>query len=138
MLATFLSTACNQLAVDVIREWNAGTLNYWGAVGHYTIATMAVELLQTPGLKSLMDANVHRISFAAAQINKRNTTGLSKKEFVPLADVPDLVWKIAKKVDGGRGQPEHPGHFADMDAKNKAKKTLLQLCEDTNNIDVAF
>ena len=70
MLATFLSTACNQLAVDVIREWNAGTLNYWGAVGHYTIATMAVELLQTPGLKSLMDANVDRISFAAAQIQQ--------------------------------------------------------------------
>jgi hypothetical protein len=138
VLATFLSTACNQLEVDVIRDWNAGTLNYWGAVGHYTIATMAVELLQTPGLKSLMDANVDRISFAASQINKKNTTGLSKKDFVPLADVPDLVWKIAKKADGGRGGPEHPGHFADMDATNTAKKTLLQLCEDTNNINVTF
>ena len=72
MVATFLSTACNQLAVDVIREWNAGTLTYWGTVGHYTIATMAAALLQTPGLKSLMDANVDRISFAAAQINKKN------------------------------------------------------------------
>lgn len=138
VLATFLSTACNQLEVDVIRDWNAGTLNYWGAVGHYTIATMAVELLQTPGLKSLMEANVTRISFAAPQINKKNTTGLSKKDFVPLADVPDLVWKIAKKTDGGRGGPEHPGHFADMDAKNKAHKTLLQLCEDTKNINVKF
>ena len=58
---------------------------------------------------------------------------------MPLADVPDLVWKIAKKADGGLvGEPEHPGHFADMDARNKAKKTLLQLCENTDNIDVVF
>ena len=138
VLATFLSTACNQLEVDIIRDWNAGTLNYWGAVGHYTIATMAVELVQTPSLRSLMEANVTRISFAATQINKKNTSGLSKKDFVPLADVPDLVWKIAKKADGGRGGPEHPGHFADMDAKNGANQTLLQLCEDTDNINVEF
>jgi hypothetical protein len=125
-LATFLSTVCLQLEVDVVRDWNLGVVDYWGAVGHYTIATKACERVKTPRLRALMNANLSRISFAAQQINKKTTTGLSKHDFVPLADVPDLVWKIGPY---NRGQPEHPNHFADMDKQNSAHKTLLELCE---------
>ena len=66
-----------------------------------------------------MDTNLSRISFAAQQINKKTTSGLSKHDFVPLADVPDLVWKIGPY---NRGQPEHPNHFADMDKKNSVTR----------------
>jgi hypothetical protein len=138
VLATFLSTVCSELEVDVVRDWNIGTLNYWGAVGHYTIATLACEKVTVPRLKAIMEANVERISFAAAQISKKTVSGLSKHDFVPLADVPDLVWKIAKKAKGGRGQPEHPGHFADMDAKDPGDRTLLDICrEDPDGVTVA-
>jgi len=133
-LATFLSTVCLQLEVDVVRDWNLGVIDYWGAVGHYTIATKACDRLKTAKLRALMDANLPRISFAASQINKKTTTGLSKHDFVPLADVPDLVWKIGPYT---RGQPEHPNHFADMDKKNAAHRTLLDLCEaDDQNVTV--
>ena len=122
-LATCLSTVCSQLEVDVVRDWNLGVLDYWGAVGHYTIGTKACEYVRTPKLRNLMTANVSRISFAAEQINKNTTAGLSKHDFVPLADVPDLVWKLGRF---NRGRPEHPNHFADMDTPNARGQTLLQ------------
>ena len=132
-LATFLSTACLNLEVEPIRDWNLGDITYWGAVGHYTIAAKAIEFLSDPDLKNFMEANLERVSFAAAEISKKTTTGLSTHAFVPLADVPDLVWKLAKHENGGRGQPEHPNHFADMDAENAAHQTLLELCEKSDD-----
>ena len=42
-----------------------------------------------------------------------NLAGLTKKSFVPLADVPDMVWKMDPK----RRNRERPTHFADMDRK---------------------
>ena len=39
-LATSLSAVCDRLEVDVVRDWNVGMLDYWGAVGHYTIAAL--------------------------------------------------------------------------------------------------
>src|SRR5262249_30259997 len=60
--------------------------------------------------------------------------GLSTHAFIPLADVPDLVWKRGAH---NRGEPEHPNHFADMDRPRPDGKTLLQLCaEDPGNIAV--
>jgi hypothetical protein len=135
-LATFISTACSELEVDVVRDWNLGSLNYWGAVGHYTIAAKAIEFLPAGELRTFMETNLERVSFAAAQITKKNTDGLSKHDFVPLADVPDLVWKLAAQENGGRGGPEHPNHFADMDAKNPHGQTLLDICADPMNVDV--
>jgi hypothetical protein len=52
-------------------------------------------------------------------------TRKAKKEgrFVPLADVPDVIWKnLPSQVEGGRDTrlrqgPEHPVHSADIDEK---------------------
>ena len=137
VLATFLSTACQNLDVEPIRDWNLGEITYWGAVGHYTIAAKAIEFIGDASLRKLMEANLKRVSFAASEISKTSTEGLSLHDFVPLADVPDLVWKIAKHDAGGRGQPEHPNHFADMDAKNAQNQTLLDLCQNKANVAVA-
>ncbi|HEY8259483.1 MAG TPA: hypothetical protein VIG08_17625, partial [Gemmatimonadales bacterium] len=69
-------------------------------------------------------------------------------DFVPLADVPDIIWKQHKsKIEGGRDTqfldmgrttgPEHPTHYADIDEPGKDGKTLLELClEDDENISV--
>lgn len=133
-LATFLSTVCNQLDVTLLRNWNTGLPKYWGAVGHYSIASKACEIVQNRKLKKLMLANLERISFALPDINKKMMAGLSKREFVPLADVPDMVWKVGPFKRGGKTSPEHSNHFADMDRELDPPlpdgATLLEICKN--------
>jgi hypothetical protein len=135
-LATCLSTVCNLLDVDIIRDWNIGQLPYWGAVGHYAIAAMAIDAVRTPALHALMNANLENISFKPDDIEKSTVTGLSKNEFVQLADVPDLVWKPGANRPFSRGNPERWNHFADMDHPTK-DGTLLEICQDPKNINPA-
>ena len=123
-LATCLSTVCNLLEVDLIRDWDIGAVDYWGAVGHYTIANKACDVIKNKSLKQLMIANRDRISFEVGDINKKDLNGLSKRKFVPMADVPDMVWKIGTSLHGNRGEPEHPNHFADMDKPMENDLTL--------------
>jgi len=123
-LATCLSTVCDKLDIDVVRDWNIGLPEYWGAVGHYTIAEKAIEALPNGALKNLMQANLGNITYAPGDIDMRNFKGLSKKPFVPLADVPDYVWKM-----GPRRNHERPNHFADMDRKDSKNQTLLDICQ---------
>jgi hypothetical protein len=133
-LATCLSTVCNILNVDVIRDVNIGLPDYWGAVGHYTIANKACAKVRNSRLAGLMEANLDRISFQVDQISKKNLAGLSNHEFVPLADVPDLVWK---RGAFNRGGPEHPNHFADMDKPLPDGTTLLEMCKGKpDNVNV--
>jgi hypothetical protein len=141
-LATLLSTVCNKLDVTLLRNWQVGLPEYWGAVGHYSIATKAISKIRNAKLKQLMSANLERISFATPDINKKNMAGLSKKDFVPLADVPDMVWKVGPFKRGGMTAPEHANHFADMDRKLAhplpAGATLLQICNGKpQNVAVA-
>src|SRR5262249_6547552 len=42
-LASSLSTICRELDVTLLRDWNATLPEYWGPVGHYTIAFFACE-----------------------------------------------------------------------------------------------
>jgi hypothetical protein len=65
---------------------------------------------------------------------------LSKQAFVPLADVPDMVWKVGHKR-GGMTSPEHANHFADMDRELDPRlpqgATLLEICAGRpGNVDV--
>jgi hypothetical protein len=140
-LATFLSTVCNRLNIDLVPQWNSGNPDYWGAVGHYGIATVAIGLLPKGNLRTLMQANLERISYDVANINKKNMQGLSLLDFVPLADVPDMVWKVGAHKRGGMSSPEHANHFADMDRVLKKAvsggKTLLDICKKAANVDVA-
>ncbi|HEY4676745.1 MAG TPA: hypothetical protein VIJ01_06270, partial [Candidatus Angelobacter sp.] len=137
-LATNLSSVCRELDVDFVQDWNAGQFEYWGAVGHYTIASMACSIVKDAQLKKLMLANSNSISFPLNQITAKNMQGLSKHPFVPLADVPDMVWKVGPFKRGGMSSPEHSNHFADMDKPDSNGETLLQLCQKSkSNIDPA-
>lgn len=133
VLATLLSNVCNELDVTPVRDWNIGLPQYWGAVGHYSIASQAMAKVRNANLKRLMDANLDRISFALGDINKKAMAGLSKRDFVPLADVPDMVWKVGPYKRGGMTSPEHANHFADMDRRLKKPlpegATLLEICD---------
>lgn len=147
-LATLLSTVCRMLEVDPIRDWGFALPEYWGTVGHFTIANMACEIAGKPNsnLRKLMQNNLENITFQLADITISGTKGLSGGEFVPLADVPDLVWKMSPRtpqgdvIKGSRGprghNPEQPNHFADMDEPPPdGGPTLLELCRDPKNID---
>lgn len=128
-LATGLSNVCRLLGVDLVRDWSIDQVEYWGAVGHYAIANVAVSLLKEGKLKELMTANLKNITFDQKSIGAKELKGLSREQFVPLADVPDLVWKIGTSAHGNRGQAEHPNHFADMDKPTSQGKTLLDICK---------
>ncbi len=138
-LATFVSTILRELQLDLIRDWNVGLPYYWGALGHYTIAARACSAVSGP-LRTLMEANLERISYSDAQLAPKTFQGLSKRTFVPLADVPDYVWKSP----GGPAHraTENPSHFAGMDrplpAGPDAGKSLLQLCADPKNVTPQF
>lgn len=163
-LATNLSTICRELDVDVLRSWNSGLPQYWGSVGHYTIAAKAIDAIPDQKLKDFMKSNLESISYDPDTIDKNTGTGLSKAEFVPLADVPDMVWKMHQWDDGGRNpgkkdkeddptlenHRENPNHFADMDAEatkdlvfngqnySTKGKTLLDICQDSSLVNVEF
>src|SRR5262249_26354771 len=139
-LATLLSTVCQRLEVDFVRDWGFALPEYWGTVGHFTIANMACQIAGSDRskLRKLMTANLENITVALAGITIQDTKGMSKLDFVPLADVPDLVWKMPSG-EGSRGprgrNPEQPNHFADIDqSPPDGGPTLLTLCQDPANI----
>ena len=130
-LATFISNICVQLDVELVRGWNIGFNEYWGKTGHYKIAAKACELLSDKKLSTLMMNNVDRIGFTDEAIENGDLKKMGKNEFVPLADVPDLVWRTTRKKDSSN-------HFADMDQEGKGKfegNTLLELNSKIENLN---
>ena len=130
-LATFLSTVCHELDVDILSDWNIGHSEYWGKVGHYKIGAKACGLPSNKKLRKFLMANLTNIAFDDQAI-EAGQLGKLPDGFAPLADVPDLVWRYTRKKD-------EANHFADMDEEGKGKfagKTLLELCRYKKNIDI--
>jgi len=133
-LATNLSTVCRELGVDLVRSSELASFEYWGAVGHYTIGSFACDQVQDANLRSLMQANRQRIAFKHEDITKKvndvtitsGVEGIKTPRFIPLADVPDKVWKKVKtdKSAYGRRGPENPNHYADIDLATQGQKSL--------------
>jgi hypothetical protein len=140
-LGTLLSTVCHKLEVTPVRDWGFELPEYWGTFGHFTIANIACSIAGTANSKvrQFFKNNLKNITFQLDDITVAGTGGLSKGAFVPLADVPDLVWKMPSG-DGSRGprgrNPEGPNHFADMDqAPPDGSPDLLTLCKsDDSNV----
>lgn len=113
---------------------------HWGRTGHYTIASFACDQVKPAGLTKLMTANADRISMRIENAAIENAA--ANGAFVPLADVPDLVWKnLPTAVKGGRDTafrtgPEHPTHYADIDQPLDGT-TLRERCvADPANVSV--
>jgi len=136
-LASALSTICRELEVTLLRDWNAGLPDYWGPVGHYTIAYFACQSL-AGNLGKLMKANQNVVSYPLDSIKIHSRiTQKAEGGLVPLADVPDRIWAHGLTVRGGA---DNPNHFADMDKPDpkQGNRTLLELCKDPANINTAF
>src|SRR5262249_12661637 len=123
-LATCLSTACNLLGVDILRGLNIDQPNIWGKSGHYTIGNFSIEAITDQDFKTLMKQNLENISFELENItpdwDSKDKETKAKyqamfKEFCPLADVPDIIWKQSKKETWGRQGDENPNHYMDAD-----------------------
>lgn len=133
-LASNLSAACRALGVEVVRDWNTGYQLFWGQVGHYKIGHVSCSLLRSAKLKKLFGPNAHLIGIGDAQMlafGQKQFKELSEQAFVPLADVPDEIWRAtpARRADNAN-------HFADLDEENPAGKTLLELSKKPENVSI--
>jgi hypothetical protein len=134
-LATCLSTVCNLLDVDPVRDWNLDQPDTWGAVGHFSIASRVIGALSSrhPKLTQLMTRNADLIAPDDETIRTDAFKGMGGQAFVHLADVPDFFWKHG--TQGHSRFYEGPNHFADMDHRGPSGDDLLTLCKDTDKID---
>ena len=148
-IATSLSNICKILDVELVVEGSDGVSGTWGAVGHYSIGTLAIDLVKNKKLKSFLHANAESISLPLDKLtNAPKEKDLIASGLVALADVPDVVWKkfpsphLNRKgedigVVGGRDTktagfrstgPEHPNHHCDADRPFAGSPTLSEAC----------
>jgi hypothetical protein len=146
-LATALSPALDQLDLDLVTDINKDQRYIWGWVGHYAIGralTLPTDLVTSDKLQKFIAKNIDLLSLdpddALDNDPRAMTSGSSTPNFVPLADVPDNVWKsnvnftMVDPGDGGRkkhkpgigprGQADNPNHFADLDLEYRGKLFL--------------
>ncbi|MEO6290072.1 MAG: hypothetical protein ABIO76_09140, partial [Ginsengibacter sp.] len=136
ILATCLSTVCNLLDVELVRNWNLDLVNTWGKTGHFKVGAKACELVSSRKLSKLLKANQKNIGYADTDMINANTVGgRYTKDFVPLADVADIIWRSTRPSDSSN-------HFSDIDETNAAvmnNKSLLQVAlANDANIDLDF
>jgi hypothetical protein len=123
-LASFVSSVCRALDVELVRDHSTGHDEYWGKIGHFAIGWKACELV-TGKLSKLLLKNQKRIGFDDATIAKGSAFRVGRDGFVPLADVPDYVWVTQKEIFPN----EAVQHFADIDIFSiEGGKTLLDRC----------
>jgi hypothetical protein len=145
-VATSLSNVCKLLDVDLTSNLNRGVQGYWGRVGHYSIGSFAVQLL-TGKLSILMGTNLENLSYDLGIIRDEDLDDKIKNAtFVPLADVPDEVWKKFRTHPGGRDVqvigdgrttgPEHPNHYADIDHPYEGHNLRFWCLQDSKYLTV--
>ncbi|UWU21376.1 hypothetical protein N2601_19440 [Rhizobium sp. CB3060] len=148
-LATSLSTALDHLDLDFVRDINLDQDFIWGWVGHYIIGRslpLSADLVTSQKLQGFLDNNLDLLALTPDAALGNDPRVLEKDDdevhFVPLADVPDNVWKSnvnfimvegpdgkkQRKVGpGSRGQNDNPNHFADLDLPYENGETFLAL-----------
>jgi hypothetical protein len=148
-VATSLSNLCKLLDVELVVDGGDGVSGTWGAVGHYSIGTLAIDLVKNSTLKAFLRANADSISLPLDKLTKEpKNKDLIESGFVALADVPDIVWKqypsphLNRKgvdigVKGGRDTrsagtrstgAEHANHHCDADRPFAGFPTLPEAC----------
>ncbi|WP_050425892.1 hypothetical protein [Bradyrhizobium tropiciagri] len=152
-IATSLSNVCKLLDVELVTDQSRGVSGYWGRTGHYSIAAFAVALVGDTDLRDFLNRNLGILSFDLDTIAEKGfdkSVGQLGDNFVPLADVPDEIWK---KLDHGKNGreggrdvsagphgsdgPEHPNHYADIDGEIGPHKTFRAAClADDSNLTV--
>ena len=136
-LATFISTVCRVLDVEIVRTWSTGHDEYWGKIGHFAIGWKACGLLGGR-LGTLMKGNQANIGFGNDRLGEGSAFRMGRGEFVPLSDVPDYVFIAASNFVASR-RAEPGQHFADIDIPSiDGGPSMLERCrQDPRQIDPA-
>jgi hypothetical protein len=136
-LATSMAVILRELNLDLLSGPSAERLQYWGPVGHFKIGQQACFLVGNPALQKFFTANINNLSFSS-DTQLKLATHLQAQDFVPLSDVPDVVWKTninRVKPEVTRAM-ENWNHYADIDLPGGDGQTLMagyQADEDTLN-----
>lgn len=136
-LATSMAVVLRELNLDVIPDPAAERAQYWGPVGHFKIGQQACFLVEDDALRKFLEANINNLSFSSDQ-QIELATHLQASAFVPLSDVPDVVWKTnINKVKRAVTRPmENWNHYADIDLPGADGETLLEkYAADENSLD---
>ncbi len=133
-LATGLGNVCRLLDIDLVRGWNVDQPYTWGKTGHFKIGFRAADLVGNENLASLLGNNQSSLGNSDDDLlSGKVVSGKFTHDFVPLADVADIIWRSTRPDD-------ELNHFSDIDESDRrvfGGKTLLQLSlEDDANIDI--
>ena len=135
-LATGLGNVCRMLDIDLVRGWNIDQPYTWGKTGHFKIGFRAADLVGNSKLFDLLQANQTSLGYSNDDLTTEGAvSGQFTHDFVPLADVADIIWRTTRPND-------ESNHFSDIDESDRrvlGGKTLLELSlADDANIDVDF
>lgn len=108
-LATGLPNVCRLLDVDIVRGWNIDQPYTWGKTGHFKIGFRAADLVRTEKLKLLLKNNQASLGYSNEDLKSEDiVSGKFTHDFVPLADVADIIWRTTRPDD-------ESNHFCDID-----------------------
>jgi hypothetical protein len=126
-LATSMAVILRELSLDIVQDPSAERTQYWGPVGHFKIGQQACFLVRDQALQNFFTANVNNLSYSSDAQLKLATHLQAGAGFVPLSDVPDVVWKtnINKSKPSVARAQENWNHYADIDLPGANGKTLL-------------
>lgn len=123
-LATFVSTICRVLDVELVRGYGTGHDEYWGKLAHFSIGWKACDLVEHQGTRKLgrlMRANQKSIGFGDETLAAGKAFRIGRGRFIPLADKPDMAWRTRAN--------EGMQHFADIDIEDiEGGPPLLDRC----------
>ncbi|CQD18505.1 hypothetical protein BN1232_04247 [Mycobacterium lentiflavum] len=125
-LATSMAVILRELNLDLLAGPAAERFQYWGPVGHFKIGQQACFLVGNQALQKFFIANINNLSFSSDE-QLALATHLQAKDFVPLSDVPDVVWKTninRVKPEVARAM-ENWNHYADIDLPGGDGQTLI-------------
>jgi hypothetical protein len=125
-LATSMAVILRELNLDLLSGPTAERFQYWGPVGHFKIGQQACFLVGNKALQKFFIANINNLSFSDDKQLKL-ATHLQAKDFVPLSDVPDVVWKtnINRVKPAVTRAMENWNHYADIDLPGGDGQTLI-------------
>jgi hypothetical protein len=130
-LATSMAVTLREMSLDIITDPSVERTQYWGPVGHFKIGQQACFLVKDRTLQTFFTNNINLISFSDDKTLQTATHLQAAEGFVPLSDVPDVVWK----TNINRGKPEvaraqeNWNHYADIDLPGGDGKTLAEMYE---------
>jgi hypothetical protein len=132
-LATGLGNVCRLLDIDIVRGWNIDQPYTWGKTGHFKIGFHAADLVGNKSLSALLATNQASLGYPNHILESPDSVnGAYTDDFVPLADVADVIWRTKRPSD-------ESNHFCDIDETHRrvyGGKSLMELSfEDEANID---